>query len=290
MWQIGYTMPELILPDGTLADRINLSLNLVGTHGVFDFEKENTQPFNVDVTAHLLPAPHRYPGVSDSLADTLHYGELAEHVAAIVEGDSVDLIETLAEKIAIATLDLGAVAADVTVHKPQAPVDNLDDVSVQIRRLSGLLTTPVPHAHVVIGIGSNINPVDNVEIASGRLARILDRERRSRTLVTAPLAGHYAGPQDNYVNAVMVGYTPLSPLEFLNELHRIENQAGRIRKEKWGPRTLDLDLISYRVDHDEITSDHPYLTLPHPQARHRAFVTGPWKELEPDAVLNGEPL
>lgn len=89
-----------------------------GRHGYFDFEKRDGQPFVVDLVLQL-----RRAAVDDDLAGTAHYGEVAEAVVALIEGEPVDLIETLAHRIAERCLDFGAVVGVVcTVHKPEAPI------------------------------------------------------------------------------------------------------------------------------------------------------------------------
>jgi 2-amino-4-hydroxy-6-hydroxymethyldihydropteridine diphosphokinase len=70
----------------------------------------------------------------------------------------------------------------------------------------------------------------------------------------------------------------------LERCHSLEDAFGRVRGERWGPRTLDLDLIVYG---DEV-SDSPGLTLPHPRAHERAFVLAPWHDADPDAELPGQ--
>jgi dihydroneopterin aldolase len=102
-------------------------------HGVFDFEREQGQEFVVDVTAWLdLSAA----SAGDDLGATVHYGELAEEVVAAVERDPVDLIETVAERVAATVLAHEPVdAVEVTVHKPQAPITvPFGDVAVRIVR------------------------------------------------------------------------------------------------------------------------------------------------------------
>jgi dihydroneopterin aldolase len=104
-----------------------------GRHGVLEHERALGQRFVVDVVLHLDTAP---AAATDDLRLTVHYGELAEQVAAVVAGEPVELVETLAQRIADVALAAPAVvAADVTVHKPQAPVTvPFDDVTVTIRR------------------------------------------------------------------------------------------------------------------------------------------------------------
>ncbi|WP_329608181.1 dihydroneopterin aldolase [Microbacterium sp. KUDC0406] len=118
-------------------DQIVLTgLTVFGRHGVFDHERRDGQEFTIDLTLHL---PLKDAAASDDVADTVHYGELAERVAAIVAGEPVNLIETLAERIADAVLEDDRVRlVQVTVHKPHAPIPlNFADVSVSVMRGRG---------------------------------------------------------------------------------------------------------------------------------------------------------
>ena len=103
---------------------------------------------------------------------------------------------------------------------------------------------------------------------------------QSSVYSTAPIGGV---EQPDYLNAVVIVDTTLSPPELLDRLHDIENAWHRTREVRWGPRTLDLDLIDYTG----VTSDDPELTLPHPRAHERAFVLVPWLEADPEAELTG---
>jgi dihydroneopterin aldolase len=104
-----------------------------GHHGVFDSERADGQDFIVDVAVEVDATA---ASASDDLDQTVHYGVLAEQVVAEIERDPVDLIETLAERIAAAVLThRAALATEVTVHKPQAPITvPFTDVSITIRR------------------------------------------------------------------------------------------------------------------------------------------------------------
>ena len=86
-----------------------------------------------------------------------------------------------------------------------------------------------------------------------------------------------------YLNAVALLQTRLAPATLLDQLHRIESDHGRVRRERWGDRTLDLDLIAYG---DERIDDER-LTVPHPRAHERAFVLRPWLDVDPDAIIPG---
>jgi dihydroneopterin aldolase len=117
-----------------MGDRIALTgLRVRGHHGVFDFERADGQDFVVDVE---LEVDTRTAAASDQLSDTVHYGELAEALAAVIAGDAVNLLETLADRLCrVCLADDRVTAATVTVHKPQAPIAlSFSDVAVTIRR------------------------------------------------------------------------------------------------------------------------------------------------------------
>jgi 2-amino-4-hydroxy-6-hydroxymethyldihydropteridine diphosphokinase len=93
------------------------------------------------------------------------------------------------------------------------------------------------------------------------------------------------GPADQpaYLNAVLVTDTVLSPRALLALAHVVEHAAGRERRVRWGPRTLDVDLLVV----GDLTSDDPTLTLPHPRAHERAFVLVPWADVDPGCAVPG---
>jgi 2-amino-4-hydroxy-6-hydroxymethyldihydropteridine diphosphokinase len=104
--------------------------------------------------------------------------------------------------------------------------------------------------------------------------------RSSSVYETAPVGGPEQG---DFLNAVVEISTELEPHALLAALQRIENDLGRVRAERFGPRTIDLDLLLYGDD----VIDDPDLTVPHPRMRERAFVVIPLTELRPDAALPG---
>ena len=115
-------------------DRITLTgLRVPGRHGVYDFEREQGQDFVVDVTLELDTTP---AATTDDVSDTVDYGDLANALAKVVGGEPVSLLETLAARLAeVCLADPRVLAAEVTVHKPQAPIPlAFTDVSVSIRR------------------------------------------------------------------------------------------------------------------------------------------------------------
>jgi dihydroneopterin aldolase len=117
-----------------VADRIALTgLTVRGHHGVFAHERRDGQDFVVDATLWLDSRP---AAASDDLADTVDYGALADRLATVVEGEPVNLIETLAARLCeLCMADQRVIAAEVTVHKPQAPIAReFADVAVTARR------------------------------------------------------------------------------------------------------------------------------------------------------------
>lgn len=266
------------MPADRTRDRITLTgVTAYGHHGVLDFEKRDGQEFVVDVVLDLdLGAA----AARDDLAATVSYAEVAEDVVAVVTGPSLDLIEAVAGRIADRVLARPLVESTTVTHKPQAPVGvPFGDVSVTVRR-----DRDVP---VVIAIGANLgDPQQTVRTAGRRLHRVrgLRAVHLSPLFATAPVGGP---AQPDYVNAVAVGRTRLTPASLLAALHRIEDDHGRTREVRWGARTLDLDLVQYGTPatDGEVRSDDPALTLPHPRAHERGFVLAPWAATDAAAVL-----
>lgn len=117
-----------------MRDEIALTgLRVFGRHGVFDFERADGQEFVIDVLLRLDAAAAI---ASDDVVDTVHYGELADALAAVVAGEPVNLIETLASRLVDVVLaDPRVRSTRVTVHKPQAPISHtFSDVAVTIER------------------------------------------------------------------------------------------------------------------------------------------------------------
>ncbi|MFM6940411.1 MAG: 2-amino-4-hydroxy-6-hydroxymethyldihydropteridine diphosphokinase [Candidatus Planktophila sp.] len=131
----------------------------------------------------------------------------------------------------------------------------------------------------VIALGANIgNPKEQMDIAVALLKESLEVTAVSSYFTTAPVGGP---AQPDYINAVAIAESDLPAAELLALMHGIEKTLGRERIERWGPRTIDLDLIQF----GGILSYADELTLPHPRAHERRFVLEPWAEIEPDALL-----
>jgi 2-amino-4-hydroxy-6-hydroxymethyldihydropteridine diphosphokinase len=142
----------------------------------------------------------------------------------------------------------------------------------------------MPPARAYIGIGSNLDdPIARVRRAFDALAEM----PASRCVVRSPLyrGAPVGGPsgQPDYINAVAALDTTLAPGRLLVALQAIETGQGRVRAERWGPRTLDLDLLLY----DRLVSNNPRLTLPHPHLHQRAFVLYPLHDIAPALDIPG---
>jgi len=131
----------------------------------------------------------------------------------------------------------------------------------------------------VIALGSNIGePKENLDLAIALLNEATEVQKTSSYFVTKPVG--YTD-QPDFLNAVCIIESDLPAIELLNMLQGIEKAMGRERIIKWGPRSIDLDIIQY----GSLLSNADELTLPHPRAHERKFVLEPWFEIEPDAVL-----
>ena len=138
-------------------------------------------------------------------------------------------------------------------------------------------------ARAVLSVGANLG--DRLGTLQGcvqAIAELPDTDVLAISPVyqTAPVGGP---PQPDYLNAVLLIQTGLPPRGLLDAIGGIEARFGRVRAERFGPRTLDIDIISYAGQ----VSDDPELTLPHPRAHERAFVLAPWHDIDPAAELPG---
>ncbi|NLF91404.1 MAG: 2-amino-4-hydroxy-6-hydroxymethyldihydropteridine diphosphokinase [Corynebacterium marinum] len=137
----------------------------------------------------------------------------------------------------------------------------------------------------VLSLGSNL--ADRWSLLRG-----VAEEFRGEIVAASPV---YSTPpwgvtdQGEFLNAVLIVDVESTPLELLRRGQRLEDAAERVRERRWGPRTLDVDVVTVD-DGGELTSDDPVLTLPHPFAHQRAFVLVPWLAADPAATLGGVPV
>jgi 2-amino-4-hydroxy-6-hydroxymethyldihydropteridine diphosphokinase len=135
----------------------------------------------------------------------------------------------------------------------------------------------------VLSLGSNMGDrLDNLQEAVDALfdAPGLDFVAMSPVYETAPVGGP---EQPDFLNIVVIADTRLTPETLLDRVLSIEDAMDRVRTVRWGPRTLDIDIVRF----GDVASADPSLTLPHPRAHERAFVLRPWSDVEPDAALPG---
>jgi 2-amino-4-hydroxy-6-hydroxymethyldihydropteridine diphosphokinase len=138
-------------------------------------------------------------------------------------------------------------------------------------------------ARAVLSAGANLGDrLGTLQECVQAIARLPDTDVLAISPVyeTAPVGGP---PQPDYLNAVLLIQTGLPPRDLLAAIHALEAGFGRVRAERFGPRTLDIDIIGYAGQ----VSDDPELTLPHPRAHERAFVLVPWHDIDPGAELPG---
>lgn len=258
-------------------DRIALTgLRAHGRHGVLAEEKRDGHEFLLDLVLELDTAP---AARDDALARTVNYAEVAHTAVAVVTGGSLDLIETLAQRVVDAVLASQVLVRrlTVTVHKPTAPIGlPFADVSVTIVR-------EAPPVDAVLALGSNLG--DRAAHIDRALSLLDERPGveiswRGAIVETAPVGGV---EQDDFVNTAVGVRTSLGPWELLDLAHELEADARRERTVRWGPRTLDVDVITW----GDLVQDDPDLTLPHPRAHERAFVLAPWAAARPHDVLPG---
>ena len=138
-------------------------------------------------------------------------------------------------------------------------------------------------ARAVLSAGTNLGDrLGTLQACVQAIGRLPDTDVLAISPVyeTAPVGGP---PQPDYLNAVLLIRTGLPPRDLLDAIHGLEAGFGRVRAERFGPRTLDIDIICYAGQ----VSDDPELTLPHPRAHERAFVLAPWHDIDPGAELPG---
>ncbi len=248
---------------GVPDDRIELrGLRVVGTHGVLAEEQERAQPFEVDLD---LAVDLRPAGVSDALADTVDYGAVADTVAATVSGPrSFALLEALAWHVADAVLDVDHRITRVTValRKLRPPAGRRHRHG---GRAGGPhpVTLPWPRQptrRAFLSLGSNLGDRES------HLRRAVDQLRAGSTPTVTAVSQVYetdpvGGPEDQgaFLNLVVELAVPLDvdPYRVLQQCHRLEAAAGRVRTVRWGPRTPRCRRHLDRRHHPRRPGPHP---------------------------------
>jgi dihydroneopterin aldolase/2-amino-4-hydroxy-6-hydroxymethyldihydropteridine diphosphokinase len=239
-----------------------------GRHGALPEETVLGQEFVVDAA---LQVHARRAAENDDLSATADYGVLAARLSEAVTGEPVALIETLVERLLDVCLkDPAVAAATVTVHKPAAPIPlPFGDVTVTAsRRRPGVLS-----------LGSNLGDRLGHLQAAVDVLRAFGLRAVSPVYETDPVGGP---EQEPYLNAVVL-VDGAAPRRLLELGQALEASRRRERTVRWGPRTLDVDVIVAGA----AVLDDPDLVLPHPRAHERAFVLVPWLAIDPTATLPG---
>ena len=250
-------------------DFIKISnLEIYAHHGVLEEEKQNGQFFFVNLKLYV---PMRKAGISDDLMDAVNYDEVCTLVVDVFTKEIYDLIEKAAEKTVEALLkQFPAIeAVEMELRKPDAPIIcKPEDVSVNIYR----------EWHTVyLSIGSNDEQAQGyLEEACKRIQEspYVKGFKQSAILQTKPY-----GPveQPDFQNGCVSFETYMEPEELLVFLNQIEAELKRERVVRWGPRTIDLDILFY----DDWIYNSETLTIPHIDMQNRMFVLEPLFELCP---------
>ncbi len=242
------------------------NLKVFAHHGVFEEEKRNGQDFYVNAG---LVSDLKKAGMSDKLTDSTHYGEVCLQIQKSLTSESYDLIEHAAEKAIEDILKHFPLIKEVTLElrKPYAPIPmEFESVSVKITR---------GWHKIYIAFGSNLGEKEtyiNNAIQNIKSNSFFRKVEVSDFFYSSPYGGV---EQDDFVNGVLEAETMLEPYELLDYLHDLEEKAERVRKQHWGPRTLDLDIIFY----DNLVLDEKELQIPHKDMRNRDFVLIPLAQL-----------
>ena len=250
-------------------DKIHIKdLEIIGFHGAIPEEKVLGQKF---VLSFELDVDLRQAGKNDDLTKTVHYGELAQKVEEEFTKTSYDLIEKAAEEICeFVLLNYPLVKkVKLLLKKPWAPTrKHVEYVAVEIERKWN---------KVYIAAGSNLG--DKEETLKEAIYII---DKRKDCVVTKVSNFYTTDPvgyedQDQFVNCVFEINTLQTPSELMDTLLEVEKDFKRERIIRWGPRTLDLDIILY----NDIISYDEHILIPHPRAHERQFVMKPMCDINP---------
>jgi len=250
-------------------DRINIkNLEVFAKHGVFPEENVLGQKFLISA---VLFQDVREAGQADDLLKSIHYGEVSHLMKKFIEDNTFKLLETVVEKLAEKMLiEIPRLQkVNLELKKPWAPVGlSLETVSVEIERAW--------HT-AYIALGSNMGDkeaylsagIQGFEETNGCCV-----EAVSEFIVTEPYG---EVQQEQFLNGVLKLRTLLLPDELLARIHEIESANLRERTIRWGPRTLDLDILLY----DDWVVDSEKMHIPHIEMHKRGFVLRPLAQIAP---------
>jgi len=243
-------------------------LKVFAHHGVLAEETENGQDFYVSVDAYQNITD---AATLDELILTTDYSDMCKHIETFLTENTYKLIETAAEELSKSLLMKYSLVESVVVEikKPDAPIDaEFEYVSV-VRRMS--------RHKALLSLGSNMG--DREKYLKDAIAA-LDAEPATNVIKVSGF--HETKPygykeQDMFINCAVEVSTLLAPKDLLVFTQGIELDNGRVRKEHWGPRTLDIDIVFY----DDLVYGDGTLQIPHIDMQNRYFVLKPLSEIEP---------
>ncbi|WP_022868573.1 2-amino-4-hydroxy-6-hydroxymethyldihydropteridine diphosphokinase [Schaalia vaccimaxillae] len=259
------------------------SVRLIETlaHTIADRLMEHRHTVGVEVTVHKPKAP-----ISQVFADvsvTVRRGVIGDQPRVEDEALCLSHKSAATEDIFDVPARIGeSESASTEGDNPHAPQSLVPDTE------SKPVEDPQPEERcAVLALGGNVGDVPSTLMQAVSLlieTSGIRVDEVSPLLRTRPVLAAGQDAQDDYWNSVVLIRTTLSPEELLGLTSQIEHSLGRVRDERWGPRTIDIDIIQI----EGVVSDEPSLTLPHPRVRQRAFVLAPWMMADPDAVLEGK--
>ena len=246
-------------------------LEVFAFHGVHEEEKRLGQKFVVSMEIWF---DMRKAAATDRIEDTLHYGRICRKTDVFLKERSCDLIETVTASLCEYILQEYPLADRIKVclKKPWAPIHlQLDYVAVEMERARHM---------VYIALGSNLGEREN-NLRSA-LSILNDHPRcrlvRESSFIETDPVGY--DDQGKFINAVAEMETLCSPDELMELLLETEKILKRERSVRWGPRTIDLDILLY----DDLVLPSSFVTIPHPRMTERLFVMEPLCELAPNMV------
>lgn len=252
-------------------DKISIkNLEVFANHGVYPEETKLGQKFLISADLSLNT---RSAGILDDLTKSVDYGEVSHFITKFLTQNTYQLIEAAAEQLARAILLEYELVQELklSIHKPWAPIGlPIEDVAVEIER---------SRHKVYLACGSNMG--DREAYLKQAVEELNAAEDTNVVKVSSFIETEPYGVEDQeqFLNGCIEIRTLLTPHELLNRLHEIEAHAKRERIKRWGPRTLDLDILFY----DDIVMADEDLTIPHADMRNRLFVLEPLCEIAPYA-------
>ncbi|MCM8710926.1 2-amino-4-hydroxy-6-hydroxymethyldihydropteridine diphosphokinase [Clostridium sp. SYSU_GA19001] len=246
-------------------------LEIFANHGVFKEEKKLGQKFLISLELFLDLSE---AGKSDNLEKTVHYGLLCEKIEEEFKSKTFDLLEAAAENLAqFILLNYDKIErVKLMIKKPWAPIGkSVKYAAVELDR---------KWHNTYIAFGSNLgNKKENIYnaieyINSSTHTKVI---KVSSLYETKPVG--YEN-QDNFINGTLQAKTLLSPKELIAFLLDVEKKLKRERTIKWGPRTIDLDVLLY----DNLITSFEEIVIPHPRMHERMFVLEPLCEIAPYVI------